>query len=173
MTKSKSPFSRAWRAIALGLGTLGGTLLATPLVARADAEGLHPRFDAAYLHQRSSESALELGMAGLVFLDTDRALELGPRVGFLTAGGAGLNRQSWYLGAQGSMWIFNLFGPGLGADWIASSSLERDHYRIEPMLDTRLVHVGTRGALALRIGVPYEQSLGWGFRAGVTLEFLP
>ena len=159
--------------IAAGLVALWGALLATPLTARANAEGLHPRFDAAYLHPRSSESAFELGVAGLVFLDPDRAFELGPRVGFLTAGGAGQDRQALYLGAQGSMWIFNLFGPGLGVDWVAASPLERDHYRVEPTLDTRLVHVGTTGALALRLGVPYEQSLRWGFQAGVTLEFLP
>jgi hypothetical protein len=145
-------------------------LLSATAFADGSDLGFHFRGNADYVHPRASESAFEIGVAGLVYPIVAKDFVAGPRASFLTASQNGQSRSSWYLGAEENLWFFNVFGPGLGLDWVASSGIDRDHYRIEPLFDLRLLHLGEAGALALRFAVPYEQGLQWGFKFGVTLQ---
>jgi hypothetical protein len=140
-------------------------------LAQADLPPLFLRGEADYAHPQDSERGAELGVEALMNPVEDHDFEIGPHLGFLTASRSGTSRQSWYLGEQSTYWFFNVFGPGLGADWIASSSLPNNHFRIEPLFDVRIHRVNATSAMALRIGVPYEQSLRWGFLAGLTFQF--
>jgi hypothetical protein len=130
----------------------------------------HLRGDVNYVVPRNSENAMELGAAGLIFPIAGKEIEMGPRLNFLTASLNGQTRHTWYVGFQSGVWIMNAFAPTLGVDWVASSALDRDHYRVEPMVDIRVVHLGNDGALAVRLGVPYEEATQWGFRIGITVQ---
>lgn len=141
-------------------------LLLVPGVAlAADSPGFHLRGDAEYVHPRDSENGFELGLGAFAAPVAESGAELGPRIAYQKTNRTGEARHSWILGAQAEVWIFNVTAPGLEVDWMTDA-----HYRIEPFFDLRLMHLGAEGALAIRVGGPYEQQLGWGFLAGITLQ---
>lgn len=131
----------------------------------AFASDLHPKFDASYVHPRDSENGFETGLGVFLYPLTGTAWETGLRGAYSGMSRAGQSRHSWILGLQENFWIVNLAGPGLQVSWVSTS-----HYRVEPLVDIRLMHLGSDGAVAFRVGAPYEQQLGWGVAAGVTFQ---
>jgi hypothetical protein len=78
------------------------------------------------------------------------------------------------LGVDETLWLVNMFGPGMALDLVAPSTMGGEgvsvHFRIEPNFAVRVKRLGDVGALAVRIGVPYDSHYQWGLQLGVTLQ---
>src|SRR5690606_25906296 len=104
-----------------------------------------------------------------------RGLTVGPRIGgdFLFGTPPRPDRQLT-LGAEATLWLMNAIGLGAAADYavaIAGSVSGSGGWAMDPHFRVRLERLGVGGALALHLAPVYETQYGFGWRAGLIVEF--
>lgn len=146
-------------------------------VAPQAAWGLDLNWTGALMGYAGKPSAYggEAWVTGQFRLLPERAIWIGPKAGALLAWGEGSRTRfdlNW--GISETTWFVNAVGSGLDLEVVAPSHITGEdsgvHYRIIPNLAVRAIRVGEEGALAIRLGVPYDTHYKWGIQAGVTLQ---
>lgn len=118
----------------------------------------------------------ETFVTGQFRLLAERAIWIGPKAGALIAW-ADADRARFDLnwGISETTWFVNAIGSGLDLEVVVPSTITGEessvHFRIVPNLAVRAIRLGEEGALAVRLGVPYDTRYKWGIQAGVTFQF--
>jgi hypothetical protein len=105
-------------------------------------------------------------------------MTFGPRAGVLWMGNTAPYPVDLQIGAEGTLWVMNKVGIGLGSDLMIPQGLnsledktrQSTHYRFGPYLAIRLQPFRKEGAWAIRMGMPYDTRSQWGIQAGVSLQ---
>jgi hypothetical protein len=162
---------RVFFLAALFVLTLGGSCSASAslLSTQIEVSGL------------TTEPSLLGGEGALAEFISVGDLFIGPKLGFLYASGSAQTRSDGHVGLEAILFSMNAIGVGFSADLIKSfsvspSSLDSNYdpalrYRIEPHLTLRFKHLGEKGALALRLGLPYDTRYHLGVRVGIAIQF--
>lgn len=135
---------------------------------------------ASFASVRPSLLGTNVHFATLLRPAIDKWILIGPRLGFQWGTDSALTRWDIFAGVEGTLWVFNVIGAGMGFDLMAPSYESRPglgrvnlpvRFRIEPHLAMRIQHLGERGAMACRIGIPYDTRYQWGIFLGLSFQF--